>query len=153
MFERLGHQSGHTGLQTPVLIPKLPDLLWFGILMDWTVLSLKSYCNAGSFGTDPITLHRERDENEKEEEKGNSVDFLSIYCLVYMLFIPLLFDHTGLLLVLLTCPSAPSEGVSGPGLLRVSHHLRFPNVLQSRSLSSVCHAFGRPLSSFGWGVI
>ena len=56
MFERLGHQSGHMGLQTPVLIPKLPDLLWSRILMDWTVLSPESYCNAGLSGTDPITL-------------------------------------------------------------------------------------------------
>ena len=56
MFERSGHQSGHTGLQTPVLIPKLPDLLWSGILMDRTVLSPESYCNAGLSGTDPITL-------------------------------------------------------------------------------------------------
>ena len=45
------------------------------------------------------------------------MDFLSIYCLVYTLFIPLLFDHMGLLLVLLTCPSAPSKGVSGPAAL------------------------------------
>ena len=57
MFERSGHQLGHTGLRTPVLIPKLPDLLRSGILMDRTVLSPKSYCNAGSSGTDPITLH------------------------------------------------------------------------------------------------
>ena len=56
MFERLGHQSGHTGLWTPVLIPKLPDLLRSGILMDRTVLSPESYCNAGSSSTDPITL-------------------------------------------------------------------------------------------------
>ena len=81
------------------------------------------------------------------------MDFLSIYCLVYMLFIPLLFDRMGLLLVLLTCPSAPSKGVSSPGPPRVSHHLRFPNALQSCSLSSICHAFSRPLSGFGWGVI
>ena len=94
-----------------------------------------------------------RDENEKEEEKGNSVDFLSVYCLVYMLFIPLLFDRMGLLLVLLTCPSALSEGVSGPGPPRVSHHLHFPNALRSCSLSSICHAFGQPLSGFGQGVI
>ena len=70
-----------------------------------------------------------------------------------MLFIPLLFDHMGLLLVLLTCPSAPSEGVSGPGLPYVSRHLRFLNMLRSRSLGSVCHAFSRPLSGFGRGVI
>ena len=57
MFERLGHQSGHTGLWTLVLIPKLPDLLRSGILMNRTVLSPGSYCNAGSSGTDPITLH------------------------------------------------------------------------------------------------
>ena len=57
MFERSGHQSGHTGLRTPVLIPKLPDLLQSGILMDWTVLSPESYCNAGSSDTDPVTLH------------------------------------------------------------------------------------------------
>ena len=56
MFERLGHQLGHTGLRTPVLIPKLPDLLQSRILMDRTVLSLESCCNAGSSGTDPITL-------------------------------------------------------------------------------------------------
>ena len=56
MFERSGHQSGHTGLRTPVLIPKLSDLLRSGILMDWTVLSPESYCNAGSSGTDPIML-------------------------------------------------------------------------------------------------
>ena len=56
MFERSGHQSGHTSLQTPVLIPKLLDLLRSGILMDQTVLSLESYCNAGLSGTDPITL-------------------------------------------------------------------------------------------------
>ena len=56
MFKRSGHQSGHTGLRTPVLIPKLPDLLWSGILMDQTVLSPGFYCNAGSSGTDPITL-------------------------------------------------------------------------------------------------
>ena len=79
------------------------------------------------------------------------MDFFFFYCLVYTLFIPLLFNHTGLLLVLLTCPSAPSEGVSGPGPPCVSHHLRFLNALQSRSLSSVCHAFGRPLSGFGQG--
>ena len=57
MFGRSGHQSGHMGLRTPVLIPKLLDLLWFGILMDRTVLSLESYCNASSSSTDPITLH------------------------------------------------------------------------------------------------
>ena len=79
------------------------------------------------------------------------MDFLSVYCLVYMLFIPLLFDRMGLLLVLLTCPSAPSKGVSGPSLPRVSHHLRFPNALWSHSLGSICHAFGRPLSGFGRG--
>ena len=56
MFKRSGHQSGHTGLRAPVLIPKLPDLLQSGILMDRTVLSPESYCNAGSSGTDPITL-------------------------------------------------------------------------------------------------
>ena len=56
MFKRLGHQLGHMGLRTPVLIPKLLDLLQSGILMDWTVLSPESYCNAGSSGTDPITL-------------------------------------------------------------------------------------------------
>ena len=56
MFERSGHQSGHTGLRTPVLIPKLPDLLRSGILMDRTVLSPESYCNADSSGTDPIML-------------------------------------------------------------------------------------------------
>ena len=56
MFERSGHQSGHTGLRTPVLISKLPDLLRSRILMDWTVLSPESYCNAGLFGTDPIML-------------------------------------------------------------------------------------------------
>ena len=56
MFERSGHQSGHTGLRTPVLIPKLSDLLRSGILMDQTVLSPESYCNAGSSGTDPIML-------------------------------------------------------------------------------------------------
>ena len=56
MFERSGHQSGHTGLRTPVLIPKLSDLLRSGILMDRTVLSPESYCNAGSSSTDPITL-------------------------------------------------------------------------------------------------
>ena len=81
------------------------------------------------------------------------MDFLSGYCLVYTLFIPLLFDCTGLLLVLLTCPSAPFEGVSGSSPPRVSHHLRFLNALRSRSLGSVCHAFGQPLSGFGWGVI
>ena len=81
------------------------------------------------------------------------MDFLSVYCLVYMLFIPLLFDSTGLLLVLLTCPSAPPKGVSSPGPPRVSHHLCFSNALQSRSLGSVCHAFSRPLSGFGRGVI
>ena len=56
MFERSGHQSGHMGLWTPVLIPKLPDLLQSGILMDRTVLCLESYCNAGSSDTDPIIL-------------------------------------------------------------------------------------------------
>ena len=56
MFERSGHQLGHTGLRTPVLISKLPDLLQSGILIDRTVLSPESYCNAGLFGTDPITL-------------------------------------------------------------------------------------------------
>ena len=81
------------------------------------------------------------------------MDFLSVYCLVYTLFILLLFDRTGLLLMLLTCPSAPPEGVSSPGLPRVSHHLCFPNVLWSRSLGSICHAFGQPLSGFGRGVI
>ena len=79
------------------------------------------------------------------------MDFLSVYCLVYTLFIPLLFNRTGLLLVLLTCPSASSKGVSSLGPPRVSHHLRFLNALRSRSLSSVCHAFGRPLSGFGLG--
>ena len=81
------------------------------------------------------------------------MDFLSVYCLVYMLFIPLLFDRTGLLLVLLTCPSAPSKGVSGPDPPHISHHLRFLNALRSHSLSSICHAFSWPLSSFGRGVI
>ena len=56
MFKRSGHQLGHTGLWTLVLIPKLPDLLWSRILMDRTVPSPESYCNAGSSGTDPITL-------------------------------------------------------------------------------------------------
>ena len=56
MFERSGHQSGHMGLRILVLIPKLPNLLRSGILMDRTVLSPESYCNAGSSGTDPITL-------------------------------------------------------------------------------------------------
>ena len=79
------------------------------------------------------------------------MDFFFFYCLVYTLFIPLLFDRTGLLLVLLTCPSTPSEGVSGPGPPCVSHHLRFPNALQSRSLDSICHTFGQPLSGFGRG--
>ena len=81
------------------------------------------------------------------------MDFLSVYCLVYTLFIPLLFDRMGLLLVLLTCPSALSKGVSSPGPPHVSHHLRFPNALRSCSLGSVCHTFSRPLSGFGWGVI
>ena len=152
MFERSGHQSGHTSLQTPVLIPKLPDLLWSRILMDWTVLSLESYCNASSSGTDPITLRWEM-RMKRKKRRGTPWISFSVYCLVYTLFIPLLFDRTGLLLVLLTCPSAPPKGVSGPGPPRVSHHLRFLNALQSCSLGSVCHAFGWPLSGFSWGVI
>ena len=54
-----------------------------------------------------------------------------------MAFIPLLFDHTGLLLVLLTCPLFLSDGVSGPDLPRVSYNPGFPNALWTCSLGSV----------------
>ena len=68
-----------------------------------------------------------------------------------MAFIHLLFDHTGLLLVLLTCPLFLSDGVSGPGPPRVSYNPVFPNALRTRSLGGVYHVFGRRAPIFGRG--
>ena len=68
-----------------------------------------------------------------------------------MAFIHLLLDHTGLLLVLLTCPLFLSDGVSGPGPPHVSCNPVFPNALRTRSLGGVYHVFGRRAPIFGRG--
>ena len=88
----------------------------------------------------------------KRKRDMSFLDWLSFNYLMYMAFIHLLLDHTGLLLVLLTCLLFLSDGVSDPGPPHVSYNPIFSNALQTRSLGGVYHLFGRRAPIFGRGV-